>query len=51
MDNELWKKVLDYWLGFVNVQPEELLKAYSKRGGAYNEKYYGAALRERHGKG
>ena len=30
MDNELWKKVLDYWLGFVNVQPEELLKHIPK---------------------
>ena len=26
LDNELWKKVVAYWLGFVRIDPEELLK-------------------------
>ena len=30
LDNELWKKIVAYWLGFVNVQSEELLKHIPK---------------------
>ena len=30
LDSELWKKVVDYWLGFVSVKPEELLRHIPK---------------------
>ena len=30
LDNELWKKVLDYWMGFISVKLEELLKHIPK---------------------
>ena len=30
LDNELWKKVVAYWLGFVRIDPEELIKHIPK---------------------
>ena len=31
VDNELYKKIVDYWWGFVKVKPEEILKHISQK--------------------
>ena len=30
LDDKLWKKVVDYWLGFVDIKPEELIRHIPK---------------------
>ena len=31
VDNELYKKIVDYWWGFVSIEPEEILKHISQK--------------------